>query len=136
MKFLCDIGLDDKQIRLISSGHKSSCPKGPARGSPRDLNYSSMAAQVVEGKSFSCKFPKRVKNVGQANSTYKARIFPRTKLDVKVVPSVLSFETLHEEKSFDVIVNGNGLPVNSFVSTSLVWSDGFHTVRSPIVLHN
>ncbi|XP_024028113.1 subtilisin-like protease SBT4.3 [Morus notabilis] len=135
IKFLCSIGLDDKKVRLIS-GHKSSCPEGSEPGSPRDLNYPSMAAQVSDGVQVAIKFHRRVKNVGNSNSTYKASIFPKTKFDIKVKPSVLSFKSLNEEKSFDVIVAGTGLPLNSMVSTSLVWSDGIHSVGSPIVLHN
>ena len=135
INFLCSIGYDEKKVRLIS-GHNSSCPKGSDKGSPKDLNYPSMTAQVSVEKSFRVEFHRRVKNVGHVNSTYKAKIFSRSLIGIKVVPKVLSFKSLNEEKSFDVIVNGGGFSNNSMVSASLVWSDGIHSVRSPIVLHN
>ena len=95
-----------------------------------------MTAEVPTGKSFSIEFHRRVKNVGCANSTYKAKIISSSETDIKVVPEVLFFKSLNEEKSFDVIVKGSGLSNNSIVSASLVWSDGTHNVRSRIVLHN
>ena len=135
IKFLCSIGYDEKKVRLIS-GHNSSCPKGSEKVSPKDLNYPSMTAQVPIGKSFRVEFHRRVKNVGLVNSTYNAKIFSRSLTGIKVVPKVLSFKSLNEEKSFDVIVNGGVLANDSMVSASLVWSDGIHNVRSPIVVHN
>ena len=135
IQFLCSIGFDEKKVRLIS-GDNSSCPKGLDKRSPKDLNYPSMISEVPEGKSFSIEFHRKVKNVGQANSTYKAKIFSSSLISIKVVPEVLSFKSLNEEKSFDVIVKGGGLSNNSMVSLSLVWFDGTHNVRSPIVLHN
>ncbi|EXC10740.1 hypothetical protein L484_025324 [Morus notabilis] len=120
INFLCSSGWDDNTVSLIS-GHKSNCPKDSRLGSPRDLNCPSMAAQVST-RSFSIKIHRRVKNVGHPNSTYKATIFPRTKkLYIKVEPSILSFKSLDEEKSFDVIVQG---------------SDGINSVRSPIILYD
>ncbi|XP_024028105.1 subtilisin-like protease SBT4.6 isoform X2 [Morus notabilis] len=134
--FLCSIGYDDVKVRRIS-GDNSTCPKSSEEGSsPRYLNYPSMTAQVPAGKPFMVRFPRRVTYVGDGNSTYTARILPKLKLHIKVTPSVFSFQSLGEEKSFDVIVKGKGLSDNSIVSTSLVWTDRFHNVRSPIVLHS
>ncbi|XP_062085057.1 subtilisin-like protease SBT4.6 [Humulus lupulus] len=135
IKFLCSIGYDEEKVRLIS-GDNSSCLQDSGKASPKDLNYPSMISEVPTGKPFSIKFHRRVKNVGQANSTYKAKIVSRSLISIKVVPEALSFKSLNEEKSFNVIVNGGSLSNNSMVSASLVWSDGSHNVRSPIVLHN
>ncbi|PON36942.1 Subtilase [Parasponia andersonii] len=135
IKFLCSIGYDEEKVRLIS-GDNSTCPKDSGKGSPKDLNYPSMIAEVPTGKSFQVEFHRRVKNVGHANSTYKANIFLTSGLGIKVVPDVLSFKSLNEEKAFDVIVKGHGLSDKSILSASLVWTDGTHRVGSPIVLHN
>ncbi|PRQ55334.1 putative cucumisin [Rosa chinensis] len=137
IKLLCSV-LDQPDVRLIS-GDNSTCSTGSDKGSLQDHNYPSLAAVVTPNKSFSLKFNRKVKNVGLANSTYKATIFANsTQVDVKVVPQVLSFKSLNEEKAFDVTVAGKGLPdeVQSHVSASLVWSDGIHSVRSPILIHN
>ncbi|KAM6597230.1 hypothetical protein CsatA_007754 [Cannabis sativa] len=135
IKFLCNIGFDENKVRLIS-GDNSSCTNGSEKGSPKDLNYPSMIARVPVNKPFKIKFQRRVKNVGEANSIYKAKISSTSLIGIKVVPEILSFKSLNEEKSFSVIVEGGGLTNKSMVSASLVWSDNTHTVRSPIVLHN
>ncbi|KAM6578091.1 hypothetical protein CsatB_029928 [Cannabis sativa] len=135
IKFLCNIGFDENKVRLIS-GDNSSCTNGSEKGSPKDLNYPSMIARVPVNKPFKIKFQRRVKNVGEANSIYKAKISSTSLIGIKVVPEILSFKSLNEVKSFSVIVEGGGLTNKSMVSASLVWSDNTHTVRNPIVLHN
>ncbi|KAM5551766.1 hypothetical protein ABKV19_026560 [Rosa sericea] len=109
IKLLCSV-LDQVDVRLIS-GDNSTCSTGSDKESLQDHNYPSLAAVVTPNKSFSFKFHRKVKNVGLANSTYKATIFANsTQVDVKVVPQVLSFKSLNEEKTFDVTVAGKGLP--------------------------
>lgn len=50
----------------------------------------------------------------------------------RVVPEVVSFLSLNEEKTFDVTVVGTGLPDGSrAVSALLVWSDGTY----PLVVY-
>ncbi|BFG34048.1 hypothetical protein CerSpe_203220 [Prunus speciosa] len=133
VKLLC-MKYEESMVRLIS-GDNSSCPTGSEKGSPVDLNYPSMGAKVAAVEPFTVKFHRTVKNVGLANSTYKAIMSPNAKVDIKVVPEVISFASLNEEKTFDVTVAGSGLPYESRVSASLAWSDGTHSVRSPIVVY-
>ncbi|KAM1148723.1 hypothetical protein ACFX2B_029093 [Malus domestica] len=134
INLLCTI-YDEGKVRQISGDKNSTCPIGSAKGSAKDHNYPSMRAKVEPTNPFSVNFHRRVKNVGLANSTYKAKIFLNSKVDIKVVPELLSFKSLNEEKDFDVTVVGSGLPDQSQVSGSLVWSDGVHSVRSPIVVY-
>ncbi|KAM1654118.1 hypothetical protein ACFX2K_006553 [Malus domestica] len=94
-----------------------------------------MGAKVDPMKPFTVQFHRTVKNVGLANSTYRAKIFSNSKLDIKVVPEVLSFKSLNEQMDFDVTVGGSDLQDRSQVSGSLVWSDGVHSVRSPILVY-
>lgn len=139
IKLLCNIGYSEDKVRLISGDNSTSCPKeseSDHKGSPKDMNYPSMAYRVPSNKPFKVQFHRIVKNVGIENSTYKEVISPTTsKIDVKVVPQLLSFKSLNEEKAFDVIVKGEGLKDEEMVSTSLVWSDGTFSVRSPIVIY-
>ncbi|GMY10997.1 subtilisin-like protease SBT4.3 [Fagus crenata] len=135
IKMLCGMGYDDEKLRLIS-GDKSTCPKGSTKVLPKDLNYPSMTALVNASKSFNVTFHRTVTNLGFANSTYKATTFTNSKVKIVVEPKVLSFKCLHEKKSFVVSVTGGQkvLPAYTMVSSSLVWSDGSHIVRSPVVL--
>ena len=129
IKLLC-IEYDEAKVRLIS-GDNSSCPTGSDKGSPKDLNYPSMAAaNITPKKPFTINFHRTVKNVGLANSTYSASIVQNSKeVDIKVTPDILSFKSLNEEKSFDVTVVGKCLIGGSLIiSSSLIWSDNNHSV--------
>ncbi|KAL9415879.1 hypothetical protein AB3S75_039140 [Citrus x aurantiifolia] len=133
INMLCSIGYDERKVRIIT-GDNSTCPEGSKQASPKDLNYPSMAAQVSAGKPFTIKFPRTVTNVGLPNSTYKAKILQNEKLSIKVVPEVLSFRSLNEKKSFNVIITG--MLTGQLLSAALVWSDGNHNARSPIIVHS
>ncbi|KAL5794399.1 hypothetical protein ACOSP7_002993 [Xanthoceras sorbifolium] len=118
----------------MNNTHFGPCPPGTAV-SPKDLNYPSMAIQATEDKPFKIEFSRTVRNVGLSNSTYKMEILASSQVKVNVEPSILSFKSLDEKQSFVVTVDGQGLPVRSMASTSLVWSDGTCSVRSPIVVY-
>ncbi|KAM1363545.1 hypothetical protein ACFX15_027906 [Malus domestica] len=132
IKLLCSI-LDESKVRLIS-GDKRPCPARTGKKSAKDLNYPSLAGKVVTQSSFSIQFQRTVKNVGHANSTYKAKTISKPGVNIKVVPQVLSFKSLNEKKTFNVTVSGRDIPSRTYVSASLVWTDGTHSVRSPILL--
>ncbi|KAJ4964338.1 hypothetical protein NE237_024277 [Protea cynaroides] len=135
IKFLCNIGWSATRISIIS-GDNNTCPES-SRGTSIDLNYPSMAVNLPPSSTaFAINFPRRVTNVGSPNSTYKASFISDSKINISVKPEVLSFTSLNEEKSFVVTVSGNGVPQGSMASASLVWSDGTHTVRSPIVVYS
>lgn len=127
-----DYGVD--KLRTIS-GNNSTCSKGSEETSPKALSYPSMAAQVSSGESFTIKFPRTITNIGLPNSTYKARILQNSKISVNVVPEVLSFRSLNEKKAFIMIVTGKGLASGLIVSAALLWFDGSHIVRRPIVVY-
>ncbi|OMO91383.1 hypothetical protein COLO4_18413 [Corchorus olitorius] len=135
ISFLCSIGYGEGTIRQITGDKNSSCSETSKRMQPKDFNYPSLTAFVAEGKSFSVSFHRTVTNVGEAKSTYKVEVSSKSKLEVKVKPDVLSFKSLKEKKSYNVTVMGEALSNSSMVATSLVWSDGTHSVRSPIVIH-
>ncbi|PIA50639.1 hypothetical protein AQUCO_01200090v1, partial [Aquilegia coerulea] len=129
LKFLCSIGYTTKQIRTLS-GHNTKC-SNHSKGSPMDLNYPSMISDVAEAN-----FTRTVTNVGVANSTYTAKITSPPSIEIKVTPKVLSFKSLNEKHSFVVRVSRKVAPTESNIfSATLVWSDGVHHVRSPIVVY-
>ncbi|KAK4856595.1 hypothetical protein QYF36_019121 [Acer negundo] len=133
IKMLCSRGLSDKALRRISGDNSATCPKGSEKESPKDLNYPSMSAQVKQDAPFKITFNRTVTNVGLPNSIYKANVSQPQNVSIKVEPAVLSFKSLNEKKSFTITVSGSaGKP---FLSSSLVWSDGKHSVRSPIVVY-
>ena len=124
-----------KMLCSINITKFGTCPKH-VTGSPKNLNYPSIQAKVKAVKKFTVEFPRTVTNVGPGNSTYVAKVdVADSDIKVSVKPGTLSFKSSGEKKSFIVTVSGKGLKVTSRLSASLVWSDGTHNVRSPIVVY-
>ncbi|KAJ4979094.1 hypothetical protein NE237_009874 [Protea cynaroides] len=133
IEMLCVLGYHPEELKIIS-GKNITCEKN-STGTDAILNYPSMSNGVLINKSFERFYPRTVTNVGFPNSTYKATIGKEPQLNVTVTPSILSFKSLNEKQQFTVHVSGPAFTTEPWiVSTELVWSDGFHTVRSPIVI--
>ncbi|XP_074290159.1 subtilisin-like protease SBT4.3 [Silene latifolia] len=133
--FLCRLGYDAGKIVTFTGNPNVTCPKNTTH-SPNDVNYPSLSALVDAQDPFSLKFNRCVTNVGAANSTYTAKITCVSRqARITVNPSTMTFGSSKETKCFNVSVVGKGLPETTFVSASLVWTDGVHIVRSPIVVY-
>ncbi|CAJ2663574.1 unnamed protein product [Trifolium pratense] len=133
MQMLCNFGYNDTKIEQIS-GEKSSCHGDSNRYLVKDINYPALVILVRPHKRFNVKIHRTVTNVGSPNSSYTATITPIPKIKIKVVPKLLSFKSLHEKQSFVVIVTGGAKSNQTMFSSSLVWSDGTHNVKSPIII--
>ncbi|CDY14584.1 BnaC02g25290D [Brassica napus] len=132
--FLCGLNYTSKTLRLIT-GEAVTCTGNTL---PRNLNYPSMSAKLSKtNSSFTISFNRTVTNVGTPTSTYKSQIVLNhgTKLSVKVSPDVLFMKSVNEKQSFTVTVSGSNIDPKLPSSASLIWSDGTHKVRSPIVVY-
>jgi hypothetical protein len=133
MQMLCNFGYNDTKVEQIS-GEKSSCHEASNRYLVKDINYPALVILVKPRKRFIAKIHRTVTNVGSPNSSYTATIIPIPKIKIEVVPKLLSFKSLHEKQSFVVIVTGRANSNQTMFSSSLVWSDGTHNVKSPIII--
>jgi hypothetical protein len=133
MQMLCNFGYNDTKVDQIS-GEKSSCHGASNRYLVKDINYPALVILVKPRKRFIAKIHRTVTNVGSPNSSYTATIIPIPKIKIEVVPKLLSFKSLHEKQSFVVIVTGRANSNQTMFSSSLVWSDGTHNVKSPIII--
>ncbi|WJX26892.1 hypothetical protein P8452_15762 [Trifolium repens] len=133
MQMLCNFGYNDTKVEQIS-GEKSSCHGASNRYLVKDINYPALVILVKPRKRFIAKIHRTVTNVGSPNSSYTATIIPIPKIKIEVVPKLLSFKSLHEKQSFVVIVTGRANSNQTMFSSSLVWSDGTHNVKSPIII--
>ncbi|EEF41899.1 peptidase, putative [Ricinus communis] len=133
VKMLCGMGFDSNSLARIT-GDNSTCLDGSGKFMPLDFNYPAITFRVSPMAAFSFRFHRTVTNVGQSNSTYKAKLETNFNVTTRAQPTVLSFKSLHEKKSFVVTVEGQGIPDSNFITSSLVWSDGIHTVQSPIIV--
>ncbi|MED6114853.1 hypothetical protein PIB30_084498 [Stylosanthes scabra] len=132
VQMLCNFGYDNATVKLIS-GEVNPCKGAANTALVSSLNYPTFAGRILPNVAYNIRFGRTVTNVGFANSTYRVTITPNPELKITVTPSVLSFKTLNEKKSFVVNVSGK-VPRKSVVISSIVWSDGTHNVRSPIVI--
>lgn len=131
--FLCKQGYNTTTLRLVT-GDSSTCD-GISPGTAWDLNYPSFALSIQDGLPISGTFQRTVTNVGLSNSTYYANVYMPSLVKVSVEPSILSFSSLGEKKSFTVKVSGGVIAQQPIISGYISWKDGLHTVRSPLVVY-
>ncbi|TYH67852.1 hypothetical protein ES332_D06G217300v1 [Gossypium tomentosum] len=130
INFLCGQGYATRLIQLLSKDN-STCPKD-TNGTVSELNYPSFGLSTSPLKPFSRTFKRTVTNVGSPTAVYRANLsFPTGTLKIRVNPDVLSFTSVGQKLSFEVIVEAT--MDKAMVSGALVWDDGEHKVRSPIV---
>ncbi|XP_074266766.1 subtilisin-like protease SBT4.8 [Silene latifolia] len=135
--FMCKLNYTTEQINIIAKNESLSCPQQSAwKFTPTDVNYPAMLIKLHKFdviKPFTMGFQRTVTNVGNAKSTYTAKVESAdNKIKVTVEPNTLTFNSLREERSFVVSITGEGLLDGVLYSASLVWSDGIHSVRSPV----
>ncbi|XP_058739897.1 subtilisin-like protease SBT4.3 [Vicia villosa] len=134
VQMLCNYGYDDEKIKQVS-GDNSSCRGTSNPLLVKDLNYPALVIHVAPQKPFNIKFPRTVTNVGSPNATYKAIVTPIPNVKITVEPNFLSFKSLEKTQSFVVTAVGTVGQSQTLFSSSLVWSDGIHNVKSPIIVH-
>jgi len=101
-------------------------PPGPA-----NLNLASIAVNGVPG---STRVQRTVTNVSDTESTYTATVQHPPGFRAIVVPSSLTLQP-GESASFEVRIRNGHAPPGVWRTGSLTWSDGVHSVRSPIVVN-
>ncbi|KAH9652512.1 subtilisin-like protease SBT5.3 [Citrus sinensis] len=133
LAYLCGLGYNQSIIDLFTQPKEPfKCP-GPF--SIADFNYPSIAVpNLVNG---SMTVSRRLKNVGTPTCTYKAQITEIVGVSAVVEPITMNFTKYGEELTFKITfsVKGNDKPVaTDYVFGELVWSDGFHNVKSTIAV--
>lgn len=132
VNFLCKQGYTNTNLHLVT-GDNSTC-KGKCPGRGWDLNYPSCALYLGDGQKINAVFTRTVTNVGEPSiyqATSSSNIFK-----VKVEPSTLTFSSTGEKKTFTVTVTGPKITQQPILSGAVVWSDGVHKVRMPVVVYN
>ncbi|KAA8522322.1 hypothetical protein F0562_013317 [Nyssa sinensis] len=132
--FLCKQGYNTSDLRLVT-GDDSVC-KSTEPGRGWDLNYPSFSLYVEDGQQIYGVFPRTVTNVGAANSTYQVSIDLPTNISVTVEPTLLSFSAVGETQTFTVKVSGPKISQQPIMSGAILWKDGVHVVRTPLVVYN
>lgn len=127
VNFLCTLAYNQAQIQnFTETSYK--CSK---HISLTNFNYPSITVPYLKG---SITVTRTLKNVGSPG-TYRARVSNPNGILVSVKPKKLKFVSIGEEKSFTVTMKTKTLrAAKDYVFGELIWSDGKHNVRSPIVL--
>ncbi|KAL2494644.1 subtilase family protein [Forsythia ovata] len=100
--------------------------------SPSNLNYPTVAASFINGE---ISVHRTVTNVGAGGSVYKLSIGTPIGYSVNISPTTLNFKHSGEMKSFNITIKPEiGVTIDDYAFGWYMWSDGTHTVRSPIVV--
>ncbi|KAI3456612.1 hypothetical protein Pfo_013275 [Paulownia fortunei] len=124
LDFLCGLGYNQTLISHFASSYYD-CPN---KYSLLNFNNPSITVPNLSG---SVTVTRKLKNVGKPG-TYASRVRRPPGFSVSVEPNVLNFEKTGEEKRFKLTIKGRA--TSGFVFGQLIWSDGSHYVRSPIVV--
>jgi subtilisin family serine protease len=97
---------------------------------PSDLNYPSIAIGALAGSQT---VTRRVTNVSGGASTYTASVEGLTGVDVNIEPTSFVIGP-GGTADYTVTFSNDGAPVNTYATGAIVWSDGAHSVRSPVAV--
>lgn len=135
INLLCALNYSTKQIQIITRSSSYTC-SDPSL----DLNYPSFIASFDANDSRSDsktvqEFRRTVTNVGEAMSTYNAKLTGMDGFQVSVVPDKLVFKDKYQKLSYKLRIEGPSLMKETVAFGSLSWVDveAKHVVRSPIV---
>nr|GMD72817.1 subtilisin-like protease SBT3.18 [Ipomoea batatas] len=133
--YLCNIGYTEEQIRslVVVSAHDAPCRCRGNRPTTADLNYPSITIINLQRTTT---IRRTVRNVGRCWRTaiYTVKIVSPNGVDVWVWPRVLVFTPFKQELTYYVSVRPKKASQGRYDFGEIVWSDGFHHVRSPLVI--
>uniref|UniRef100_A0A7N0UJC2 Uncharacterized protein n=1 Tax=Kalanchoe fedtschenkoi TaxID=63787 RepID=A0A7N0UJC2_KALFE len=134
VKLLCVYYNDRKKVRLIT-GEPNPCSIEFL--SPLNYNYPIIAQAIDVSKStaIDLSFRRVLKNVEFNASMYTAKVDADPHVKIQVTPDSFVFEKVRDTRLFTVRVTGIYPSDALLLSSTLVWSDGTHSVRTPIVIY-
>ncbi|KAK3447298.1 hypothetical protein EUGRSUZ_A02859 [Eucalyptus grandis] len=131
-EFLCAQKLTSTQLKVFAKYANRSCHHSLARAG--DLNYPAISVLFPEKASVtSLTVQRTVTNVGPPVSNYHVVVSPIKGVSVRVEPSTLKFTQRHQKLTYKMTFTTMARR-NSPEFGGLVWKDGVHKVRSPIVV--
>lgn len=132
--YLCNIGYTDDQIKSIIISPFgmpfTSCPKTMMVAA--NINYPSI---MVSNLETTMTIKRNVRNVGgKKTAVYFASVVNPNGVEVLVWPKILIFSWFNEEVTYYVTLVPKKMSQGRYDFGEIIWSDGFHFVRSPVVV--
>lgn len=130
--FLCSIGYTKDQISkmvLPSPKIDINCPKGAKIDV--DLNY---PAIVVSDLRSTMTIKRTLRNVGLTSAIYFVNVLSPDGVEIAIWPRVLFFSWHKEKISYYVTLTPLKHSQGRYDFGEIVWSDGYHHVKSPLVV--
>ncbi|KAF7813206.1 subtilisin-like protease SBT1.3 [Senna tora] len=130
--FLCTQKLTPTELGVFAKYSNRSCRR--TLTSPGNLNYPAISVVFPEKTAVSSLSVRRtVTNVGPPNAKYHVMISPFKGASVKVEPEILNFTRKNQKLSYKITFTTKSRQTSPEFG-GLVWKDGVHRVRSPIVI--
>lgn len=131
--FLCSIGYSEEQIRSIGACPPTRCPETMHQLEPVwNMNYPSI---TVSDLKCTTTVRRTVRNVGHSKiAIYFVRSVEPDGVEVYIWPKVLVFSPWKEQVTYYVTLKPRKMSKDRYSFGSITWSDGFHEVRSPLVV--
>lgn len=127
-KFLCAVGYNGTLAKKLIQSQRCTLAN---KWSLLDFNYPSITVPKLSG---SVKVKRILTNVGSPG-VYIAQIRQPLGVSVSVEPNTLEFTKTGERQSFQLTMTRDATSLqNTYSFGELLWSDGRHNVRSPIVV--
>uniref|UniRef100_A0A0D9WS09 Subtilisin-like protease fibronectin type-III domain-containing protein n=1 Tax=Leersia perrieri TaxID=77586 RepID=A0A0D9WS09_9ORYZ len=133
LNFLCSLGYNASSMAIFNEG-PYRCPDDPL--DPLDFNYPSITVLDLAASQPPAAARRWVRNVGPAPATYTAAVVREPDgVEVTVTPATLTFATTGEVRDFWVrFAVKDAAKAADYAFGAIVWSDGTHNVRSPLVV--
>lgn len=133
--FLCNIGYTDQQIKsmlLLHSESSTTCLPSHSYRTNADFNYPSI---TIPSLRFTRTIKRTVSNVGpNKNTVFFVDIVRPVGVEVEVWPRILVFSKCQQEHSYYVTFTPTKTSSGRYVFGEIIWTNGFHRVRSPLVV--
>ncbi|CAA7025388.1 unnamed protein product [Microthlaspi erraticum] len=133
--FLCNIGYTDQEIKsmLLHSESFTTCLMSHSYRTNANFNYPSITIPSLI--SFGKTVKRTVRNVGtNKNTVYFVDIVRPVGVEVVIWPRILVFSKCQQEHSYYVTFKHTNISSGRYVFGEIIWTDGFHRVRSPLVV--
>ena len=131
--YLCEIGYTKEQIKaIVLPGTHVSCSKEDNSQSVSNLNYPSISVSNLKS---TVTIKRTVRNVGhKKTAVYFASFVSPHGVKVSIWPRILFFSCFLEERTYYVTLKPQKKSQGRYDFGEIVWTDGFHYVRSPLVV--